>query len=131
MITMPESIAVTRQKMRLIRDFQRKVRREGLPVECNAFREPILLRGRVVKINVDAIKVRLCEPRYWRAKMSTNLDWRCGGYEPFKVDVENGTVVLTWHAHDKIDDLLRRAWMHAKRFGNATAEPYKPLAEWR
>ena len=127
---MPESIAVIRQKMRLIRDFQRRVRREGLAVQCNAFREPILLRGRLVKINNEALKVRLCEPCYWRAEMSTSLGWRFCGYEPFKVDIEKGSVVLTWHARDKVEYLLRRAWIHAKRFGNAKAEPYKSLA-WR
>lgn len=111
---MPESIAVIRQQMRLIRDFQRKVRREGLAVQCNAFREPLLLRGRLVKINNEALKVRLCEPCYWRAEMSTYIDWRWAGYEPFTVDIEKGSVVLMWHARDKIDYLLRRAWLQAK-----------------
>lgn len=128
---MPESIAVIRQKLQLIREFQRRVRREGLPVECNAFREPLLLRGRLVKINNEALKVRLCEPCYWWAEISTRIDWMWAGYEPFKVDVAKGAVQLTWHSREKIEYLLRRAWLHAKRFGNAKAEPYKRLAEWR
>ncbi len=47
------------QARHLIRQFQRKVRAEGLPVECNAFRDPVLLRGRITQITEYRIKVRL------------------------------------------------------------------------
>ena len=63
--------------------------------------------------------------------MSTETDWRCAGYEAFRVDVEKGSVSLTWHAREKIDYLLRRAWLRAKRLGKAKAQGYKPQTERR
>ena len=102
------------QTLRLIRQFQRKVRREGLPVECNAFRDPVLLRGRITQITEYRIKVRLHQPRYWRIRLTTWTAWWHMGYRAFEVDLNKQTVALSKCAHSKVEFLLKLAWIRAK-----------------
>ncbi len=102
------------QARHLIRQFQRKVRAEGLPVECNAFRDPVLLRGRITQITEYRIKVRLHEPRYWRIRLTTWTDWWHMGYRALEVDLNNQSVRLSKCAHAKVEFLLRLAWIRAK-----------------
>ena len=102
------------QKLHLIRQFQRKVRAEGLPVECNAFRDPVLLRGRITQITEYRIKVRLHEPCYWRIRLTTWTAWWHMGYRAFEVDLNKQSVRLSRCAHTKVEFLLKLAWIRAK-----------------
>ena len=102
------------QSTHLIRQFQRRVRREGVPVECNAFRDPVLLRGRITQITEYRIKVRLHEPRYWRIRLTTWTAWWHMGYRAFEVDLSKQSVRLSRCAHTKVEFLLKLAWIRAK-----------------
>ena len=99
---------------KLIRQFQRKVRREGCPVECDAFQESIRLRGRITQITEYRIKVRLHTPCYWRIRLTTWTAWWHMGYRAFEVDLNKQSVRLSRCAHTKVEFLLKLAWIRAK-----------------
>jgi len=107
----------------LIKRFQRRVRKEGIPVECIAFRDPILLRGRVMQITDETIKVRLFRPRYWRISQSTWVEWRFMSYRPFRVDLNRESVELSERAKAKVEYLLRLAWIRTKYATEVRNEP--------
>ena len=98
----------------LIAEFQRRVRREGLRFECSAFQEPIRLAGRIVKITDNAIKVRLCEPCYWRIELSTRVENRYQRYRPFKIDPGDESASLSDRCWERAVYALRLAWIRAK-----------------
>ena len=102
------------QKLDLIRQFQRKVRREGIRVEYNAFHDPVLLRGRITQITEYRIKIRLHEPRYWRISLCTWIEWQYTGYQAFAVDLDNQTVEISPWAWTKVTFLVQLAWIRAK-----------------
>ncbi len=99
---------------KLIRQFQRRVRREGIPFECVAFQEPIRLVGRVTQITEYRIKVRLHTPCYWRIRLTTWTAWWHMGYRAFEVDLNKQSVRLSRCAHTKVEFLLKLAWIRAK-----------------
>ena len=101
------------QELHLIRQFQRKIRTEGIPIELDAFRDPIRLRGRITKITEDEIRVRLHTPCYWRIKSCTWIDWYWG-YRPFEVDLNDQSVKVSQRAQEKVEYLLKLSWIRAK-----------------
>ena len=106
----------------LIRQFQRKLRTEGIAIQCDAFKEPLRLRGRVTKITEDEIRVRLHTPCYWRIKSCTWVEGRYLGYKPLEVDLVEQTVQISRRARAKAEFLLKLAWIRAKDFSGRNAK---------
>ena len=115
------------RELRLVRQFQRKIRREGISIESVAYREPLKLIGRITKLTEDEIQVRLLLPRYWRIRACTWVAWAYSGYRPFEVDLENQLVEPSKEALVKAEFLLKLSWIRARHFAIAkarTAECY-------